>query len=373
MPQPQSDNEPTFEAVAISRDGGTAVIVGDDGAILVVENIFSDIGTYRYKSRPSDRDDFVSVAFSGDEQTVIAVGRRGGIQFSTDGGGTWRSGTSNVSNRLQDVALNDNGSAAAVVGYDGTILISGNAGATWTFRDSRTAARLYAVEFGYGAGRKHAVAVGRDSTIFQLEAPGWDVVPVLSPEDITEVFLAGSDKRASQSARHNVKTEIREWSTAYLVNLNVIRGGVVMILLFMAHYLTSLSRYCLRLAAFYDARQDAVRLMGLENETPSPENAKELEQMMHALTPYGLDFGRSSRTMMGMAMEMARLISGRPERNGKINARWPGLRIRKNKRIDIPDDVNHGLFILDWRHRRFHLLSRHIRLVRTPCAVLEFA
>ena len=298
-----------FEAVALERDSGIAVVVGDDGAVLVSEEIASGAKA-RWDDRGDNnrRHDLEAVAFSGEGRVAIAAGRRGAVRFSTDGGRTWKPGTSNVGDRLRAVALDDDGGTAVVVGHDGTILISTDRGRNWIFRDSRTAHRLYAAAYGFDG--KDVIAVGEHSTILRLSSPDYVLVPGPSLTGLTEAVMKEGDGSKPQPTKRRSETEDDGFgaSYSYLINLGVLRMGTVLIILLLAQYLTSLARYCLRLAAFYDARQDAVRLAELRNAIPRPENIDELEQMMHALTPYGLDFGCSSRAMTDMAMQMAQLI-----------------------------------------------------------------
>ena len=86
-----------------------------------------------------------------------------------------------------------------------------------------------------------------------------------------------------------------------------VRVATVLVLFFMVQYLISLTRYSLRLAAFYDARRDAV-LLTAEDRLPQPGSIAELDRMMRAMSPDALDFGRSPRTTIEQTMQMAGLI-----------------------------------------------------------------
>ena len=312
LPAPP-DAKRDFKAVAFGRDSRSAVVVGDDGTILVSRNISSD-GGVRWdvpdgNDRRDRRNDFETVTFSGDGRIAVAAGRRGTIWFSTDSGWTWMPGVSNVDDRLLDVVLDNDGSTAFVVGHDGTILISTDHGKTWTYRDSGTASRLHAVAYGYGPAGKDVIAVGEHFTILRLKSPTYEVVPVPSLVGLAESSAQRGDGRTPQPARRASETQSgSNLGFAYLFHINILRAGTVLILLFMVQYLTGLARYCLRLAAFYAARGDAVQLARVPRDLPRPGNVDELEQVMHALTPYGLDFGRSSRSVTDMAMQMAQLI-----------------------------------------------------------------
>ena len=319
-----NDAKCDFEAVAFGRDGRTAVVVGDDGAILTSQN-FNSVGSWNVLGCDNNRDrrdDFETVAFSEDGRVAIAAGRRGAIRFSTDSGRSWKPGVSNVDDRLLDIALDNDGRSAFVVGHDGTILISTDSGRTWTFRDSGTASRLHAVAYGYGPRGKDVIAVGEHSTILRLKFPAYEVVPVPSLAGLAESSTQRRDSGAPKPAGRTFESESgNNLEFAYLLHLNILRAGTVLILLFMVQYLTGLARYCLRLASFYAARGDAVQLTRLPRDFPRPGNVDELEQVMHALTPYGLDFGRSSRSVTDMAMQLAQLI-----RRGRYGSEFSATR-----------------------------------------------
>jgi photosystem II stability/assembly factor-like uncharacterized protein len=78
-----------------------------------------------------------SVARAGDR--LVAVGQRGHVVFSVDGGATWKQGSVPVSSDLTSVFfINDKRGWA--VGHDGVILNTADAGVTWTLQlDGRKA------------------------------------------------------------------------------------------------------------------------------------------------------------------------------------------------------------------------------------------
>lgn len=187
------DSRIDFEAVALRRDGNetTVVAVGEDGAIRRFYAKNASDKKPDNKRNWIDMDDnkrrapdFDAVALSGDGKIAIAVGRRGAIRFSTDGGGTWKDAASKVGNHFRAVKIIGDGNRviAVVAGDDGNIVISEDKGETWTFRDSRTASDLNAIASAGNA----AVVVGENATIFRLSPPAFDVVRFPPREELAK-------------------------------------------------------------------------------------------------------------------------------------------------------------------------------------------
>ena len=314
------DSRIDFEAVALREYGNetTVVAVGEDGAIRRFYAKNASDKKPDNKRNWIDMDDnkrrapdFDAVALSGDGKIAIAVGRRGAIRFSTDGGGTWKDAASKVGNHFPAVKIIGDGNRviAVVAGDDGNIVISEDKGETWTFRDSRTASDLNAIASAGNA----AVVVGENATIFRLSPPAFDVVRFPPREELAEAHARYRDnKRKSESDGGQPEgRSLINWESPYFLYLALVRVGIVMILLLPAQYLTNLARYCLQLAAFYRARRDAIKLAEIQQENLRPENIDQCEQMMHALTPYGVDLARgSSRGFIEMAMQMAQSLIG---------------------------------------------------------------
>ena len=315
------DSRIDFEAVALRQYGNetTVVAVGEDGVIrLFYAKNTSD-------KKPDDKTnwinmdddkrrapDFDAVALSGDGETVIAVGTvggRGAIWVSTDRGGTWKDVDFKVGNHLRAVKIidDDDGVIAVVAGDDGNILISEDKGETWTLRDSRTASDLNAIAFDGNT----AIVVGENATIFRLSPLAFDVVRSPSEEALAEAHAKYWDsKQASEPDGGQPEMESDQLASSYFLNLALVRGiGIFIIFLLPARYLTNLARYCLQLEAFYRARRDTIKMAGIEQGNLRLENIDQCEQMMHALTPYGVELARgSSRNITEMAMQMAQAI-----------------------------------------------------------------
>ena len=280
-----------FEAVALGTDGKSAVVVGDDGAILFSADVTAGNGGWSRKTGKKDRGDFRDVAFSA--ATVVAVGQSGVIWSSTDGGEIWSFRNSKQGNALEAVALSDDGKVAVAVGRDGIVLVSGDRGENWSSRESRTANRLYGIALG--AESKVAMIVGRESTILRSESADGQIFPKM------EVVPVAGDARKQQEMPADKTTGARD--LVGLLQSNGLRVGITVLFMFMAQHLFGLLRYRFHLAAFLDARRNAVLLASM-NMFPMPANAKELERFMDSLSPDTLEIGRPAKTVMARIARM---------------------------------------------------------------------
>lgn len=86
------------------------------------------------------------VGVAGHGNAVVAVGWRGGILFSSDGGNAWQQGESPLSTELVAVSMPDEHNAWAV-GHGGVVLHSGDGGKTWQRQLDGFAASALAIEF----------------------------------------------------------------------------------------------------------------------------------------------------------------------------------------------------------------------------------
>ena len=292
-----------FEAVALG-DGKSAVVVGDNGAILYSADVTAGDGGWIRRTDEEDRSDFKDVAFGGQgaTATVVAVGQRGVVWRSADGGGTWSSGDSKQGNTLEAVSLGDNGKTAVAVGRDGIVLVSEDKGMSWTFRDSRTANRLYGVALDAQSGT--AIIVGDDSIILRLrsESSSDKISPEMTTvpkDDLPFPEESGPEKSGAVEQQEDQQPPL----LIGLIQNNFLRVGITVLFMFMAQHLFGLARYKLRLAAYYDARRDVI-LLTTPDDFPRPKNIAEIGQLMQALSPDTLEIGRPSKTIMDRMMQM---------------------------------------------------------------------
>jgi photosystem II stability/assembly factor-like uncharacterized protein len=99
-----------------------------------------------------------------DERVGWAVGERGTILRTTDGGQSWFTISVPVRSTLLSVQFADE-DQGWIVGRGGTILRSEDSGRTWVRQESRTNQNLYALF----VDKKNGWAVGGDGTVLQYE------------------------------------------------------------------------------------------------------------------------------------------------------------------------------------------------------------
>lgn len=136
----------------------------------------------------------------------------------------------------------------------------------------------------------------------------------LSPNDVDRVTRLLSEVQAStvdqtkalrEAAAGNNPTSV--WATLST------RVASVLLLLFLVQILVTMYRYSIRLAAFYDARADTLQLS-------ASLSSVQLAELVTALSPDGLDFGREPRSPAQHAIDLAKeLIKNRtpPDSNAK--------------------------------------------------------
>ena len=301
------DDRDDFEAIALfgSHDK-SVVVVGDDGAILFSADL--TVGNWSRKTTSEDRSDFKAVAFGGEGETptVIAVGRRGVIWGSTNGGRRGGIRTNKGGNSLEAVALGGDGKRAVAVGRDGTVLVSWDNGEKWSFHNSRASSTLRAVAFDTKG--ETAIIVGDNSVILMVEFSSDEVADVsILQKRILEAKDMEKQPATSPIDSLSEASDIRRADLMLILILAYLtRAGIVLVFLFLAQHLFGLFRYQLRLAAYYRARRDAFQLIP-ENEFPWPRSIKKFDQLTQTLSPDDLEIGRPSKTIMDRMIKMIKV------------------------------------------------------------------
>ena len=145
--------------------------VGDYG------HIFATTDGFTWSPETSGVSQGLESVFFVDSQTGWAVGRRGVIIHTVDGGTTWTKQVSGTTLSLDGVAFSDS-QHGYVVGANGLILATVNGGATWTAQKSHTSVNLEAVstivpfdESTFG-DYFDAIAVGKGGVILMTQDGG---------------------------------------------------------------------------------------------------------------------------------------------------------------------------------------------------------
>ncbi len=145
----QASSNTTSSLNALASNGAIVIAVGDNGTILR-----SDNGASWSQASSTTSQHLYGISYSG-SGVWSAVGAQGTLLTSSDSGVTWKAATANTSNALRATAaqtssVTSNGSTTigytiVAVGDKGTVLRSTDGGSTWATQTSGTTANLLAV------------------------------------------------------------------------------------------------------------------------------------------------------------------------------------------------------------------------------------
>lgn len=286
-----------FEAVALrvgeDEPAIAAVVAGDRGALLFSPDVTAGKDaewTRKTGKEKEPRRSFEDVAFSGN--TAVAVGRRGDIWTSVDGGSkNWDPRDGRQGNTLNAVVLGSDGGIAVAVGRDGTILVSEDKEKkVWKSRNSRTKNELEAVAFGVdekalmiiGKGEDEGDTILRSESTYEENFPEMEVVPL---KDDTRTKAPPQPDVAPGARTPDNEPLIRlsdKWIA--LLQSNFLRGIIAVLFIFMARHLFGLARHEFRLAAFYHACRDAI-LLTPADAFPRSGSIDQLARLIQSLSP----------------------------------------------------------------------------------------
>lgn len=109
-------------------------------------------------------------------------------------------------------------------------------------------------------------------------------------------------RRELRAARTSGNVIGSESETAMLISVIVTRISSIVLLLFLVQILVPLYRYNTRLAAYYEARGDALEIVSLDD----PERLEGLERLVASLSPDSVTFGQHPATPVDKVLGVAR-------------------------------------------------------------------
>jgi hypothetical protein len=113
-----------------------------------------------------------------------------------------------------------------------------------------------------------------------------------------EERVLGAPLESSDNLRATEKTGMTDW--AQIIQSNLTRVASLGIMFFLVAILVPQYRYNIRMAAFYDARADSIRLAG---KLPAIAHIDDLEKTILAMTP-SIDFGKAPSTPIDQLIEL---------------------------------------------------------------------
>lgn len=119
------------------------------------------------------------------------------------------------------------------------------------------------------------------------------------PETIDRLLSANLSEQGSVSQKDEQLT--------FIVATLSTRVGALFILIFLVQILVNLYRYNVRLSTYYDARADAFEIYGASADA-------DLADMIRALSPENLDFGKTPSSPAQQAVELAKEVMSHQKR-----------------------------------------------------------
>lgn len=180
-----------LDAVHFHADGQRGWAVGDRGVIVATAD-----GGKTWQAQSSNTQEWLrSVTFPADDLRGWAVGGRGVIVATADGGKTWQAQASNTKAMLTSVAFLADGRRGWAVGDDGTIVATADGGKIWQAQASNTKAWLSSIVFLVDG--QQGWAVGLDGVIVATADGGkiWQTRASSTKERLDSVtFLADGQR-----------------------------------------------------------------------------------------------------------------------------------------------------------------------------------
>ena len=260
----------------------------------------------------------------------IAVGKAGLIAISSDNYTKWTIPPSQTKKRLtrerlNAIAIDEDGKTAIAAGRKGTILVSADSGQNWHYVESNSANDIEALTFDGVV----AIFVGENSSILRSDLSDVQAVRDMNVEIISNTVEVGL-KRERLNAQKDGLEVLLEDLTSYhektvgepeeqrqagfrspeyfFLQTNALRVGIIVILMFMSQHLMVLARYDFRLAEFYQARRNVVHLAMEDVVSWTSMTPEEFEQMMRTFSPEGLEYGRTPRSAVDAVVGLAKSI-----------------------------------------------------------------
>jgi CHASE3 domain sensor protein len=120
----------------------------------------------------------------------------------------------------------------------------------------------------------------------------------------TEERVLGAPLEADNKTSALEKPEPTDW--AQIIQSNLTRLASLGIMFFLVAILVPQYRYNIRMAAFYDARADSIRLAG---KLPAITHVEDLEKTILAMTP-NIDFGKAPSTPIDQLVGLIKAAKG---------------------------------------------------------------
>jgi len=203
---PAAAAAPTYDAQVINADiggglavpgGNTLLLWGSDATILR-----STDGEHWSHADTRGEADLARIASNLDGSVLIAVGARGVVMRSTDGGRAWQATRNTDDADLRTVSFHAPSGAWIAAGARGHILRSTDGGKSWKPLPSPLSADLHT---SFVDAKTQRLLIGGDEGVVGVSADGgtsWDVTKIFMPDPVTPItgFHRFGDRLLATSA-----------------------------------------------------------------------------------------------------------------------------------------------------------------------------
>ena len=351
---------------AFSADGGTGMVAGDKGSVFltkdggenwsrlnlslkpgewvtaatfsadgnagIVHRITASISLKRddeenwsLSNLVFDREDQITeAAFSEDDRTGVVAGSEGSVFLTKDGGEKWSRLNLSLGSTewIAEAAFSANGETGVMAGDEGSVFLTRDGGESWESkkgedlhsRDSFSSVTL-TTENAYVAETSNRDRYLLNNYILSERPRSLvNVRQIMENDPILRNSNIYKQIGAFLYDTESIRTGDNSggWFSDILEGLTGKRIMALLALFFLMHVLVRLHQYSLRLAAFWDARADAVLLA----RSFAYHSAETFDDLVAALAPDAYDFKPTPKSgheaVMNLAGQLLRRESRKP-------------------------------------------------------------
>ena len=336
-------------AVTFSTDGGTGVVAGDEGSVFLTRDGGENWRRLNLSLERGERVTAVTISAGGNAGMIYRIATS--VSLKRDGEENWNPLNLFFRHREQHTAsaFSRNGNTGVVAGDKGSVFLTRDGGENWISLDLSLERTEWVIEATFSADGGTGVVAGDEGSVFLTRDGGesWEFTggeDLRSHDSFSSVRLTTEDVYVAETSNRETSRRVRYilknykferpesltnilktieddailknssiykqigalldkrsiragdngggWFFGILENLTVMRTVTLVALFFLIHILVRLHQYSLRLAAFWDARADAVLLA----RSFAYHRAETFDDLVAALAPDAHDFKPSPKS-----------------------------------------------------------------------------
>ena len=326
------DDESIITTV-FDADGRSGVVAGDKGSVFITQ----DRGkTWSVPENLVLKDDesIITAKFDVGGQFGVVAGHKGSVFVTQDRGKTWSDSDDlklNENERIVAAAFSTDGKYGVVTGGEGSVFATQSSGRSWISTERDYQGTIFIDVVSAFPGGRNFVAVDDDGGIHLLkpypDMAEWKNQSLaairirIQEDEILRKSVIGREITKSLDSVLSADVNIDDGEalkpgndeappSPIIGELMGIRVVILIALLFLVQILVRLYQYSLRLAAFWDARADAVLLA----RSFAYHSAETFDDLVAALAPDAYDFRSSPKSGHEAVMNLAGQLLRRESR-----------------------------------------------------------